>query len=338
MTIGDLSQFLPGLLCAFLAFRRTFMPERTEAPTATRTKRLHLFWVLPLIMLFLLMSVGSVLLLHKQLSERGLTSPSQEQQLFTAHGVVIAVSDKTVRIEHEDIPGFKPSATTDFGVKDVGLLQGLQPEDEVEFTLEHVSDQWVIAALAPVGEPMDSQEITDDDSSQGAPAETAEAEFTPYPALDFTLTDQDGQPFTLSQLRGKVVLLDFIFTQCPGPCPLLSLTFSQLQKKLGEHLGKDVTLLSVTIDPRHDTPEVLKDYAKRYEADLSGWKFLTGGARDIVVTATAFGADYQASLEGIVTHRLRTCVIDRAGTVVKEFGGTTHTANDLFMEVNKLLS
>lgn len=169
-------------------------------------------------------------------------------------------------------------------------------------------------------------------------SEAASEEFTPYPAADFILTDQDGQSLTLTSLRGKVILLDFIFTRCPGPCPLLSLKFSQLQKQLGDRLGKEVMLLSVTIDPRHDTPAVLKEYAQRYNANLVGWKFLTGSTKDIILTATAYGAEYQSNIEGIVDHRLLTAIINRDGNVVKEFPGANHTVEDLMAEVTKLLS
>jgi protein SCO1/2 len=166
-----------------------------------------------------------------------------------------------------------------------------------------------------------------------ASSENAAPDFAPYPAPDFALTDQDRQTVTLSSLRGKIVLLDFIFTRCPGPCPLLSLKFSQLQKQLGARLGKEVMLVSITIDPRHDTPEVLKEYARRYEANTAGWKFLTGSTRDIMMTAAAFGADYQAGADGVIEHRLLTCVIDRDGTVVKEFSGANHTVDDLLAAV-----
>src|SRR4030095_7680161 len=98
--------------------------------------------------------------------------------------------------------------------------------------------------------------ITRSTSGPEAPSPTeTQSKFTPYPAADFTLTDQDGQTLSFASLRGKIVVLDFIFTRCPGPCPLLSLKFSQLQQKLGGRLDKDVVLLSISIDPRYDTPE-----------------------------------------------------------------------------------
>jgi protein SCO1/2 len=174
-----------------------------------------------------------------------------------------------------------------------------------------------------------------DTAKAGDQQEVSPSTFEPFPASDFTLTDQDGQPFTLSSLQGKVVLIDFIFTSCPGPCPLLSLKFSQLQQRLGERLGKDVMLLSVTIDPKRDTPAVLKDYAQRYQANLQGWKFLTGSTRDIIITATTYGADYQAGAEGIIDHRLVTCLIDRTGMVVQEFAGTNYSVEDLMAAIER---
>ena len=171
-----------------------------------------------------------------------------------------------------------------------------------------------------------------------AEAQTQPVEFTPFPAPDFLLTDQDAQPFVLSSLRGKVVLMDFIFTQCPGPCPVLSTKFSHVQRRLGERLGRHVMLLSVTIDPRRDSPQVLKAYAERYKADLSGWKFLTGSTRDILLVAAQYGAEYRGGSDGIRDHRLLTCVIDQDGMLVQVFDGAKSTVDELLATVEQLLA
>jgi protein SCO1/2 len=165
-----------------------------------------------------------------------------------------------------------------------------------------------------------------------------QVEFEPFPAPDFLLTDQDGQAFVLSHLRGKVILMDFIFTQCPGPCPMLSTKFSHLQRRLGKRLGKEVMLVSVSIDPQRDTPSALQVYARRYKADLSGWKFLTGTTRAILTVATQYGAEYLGGSEGVRDHRLLTCVINQEGTVVKEFSGVNHTVDELMTVVQELLA
>jgi protein SCO1/2 len=100
------------------------------------------------------------------------------------------------------------------------------------------------------------------------------------PAPDFSLTERSGKKMTLADLKGKPWLGDFIFTRCGGPCPLLSLRMSELQK---DYLKKtQLNFVSFTVDPDYDTPAVLTDYAKQYGADPGRWFFLTGDSRKIV--------------------------------------------------------
>lgn len=268
----------------------------------------------------------------------------RSSQVFHGHGVVrnLGADQKSVRIMHEEIPGFMPAMTMEFEVKDPVILAKIRPDSEVNFTLEVTPDSMYLvqieslSASAEAATPQQEESETAKGEEAATPAD-ASTEFAPYPAPDFTLTDQDGQSLTLSGLRGKVIVMDFIFTHCPGPCPLLSLKFSQLQQQLSDRLGKEVILLSVTIDPRRDTPEVLTAYAQRYQANLTGWKFLTGTTRDILMVATAYGADYQATMEGVVDHRLLTCVIDQTGTVVREFAGVNYTVEELMAEIKRTL-
>jgi len=82
------------------------------------------------------------------------------------------------------------------------------------------------------------------------------------PAPVFTLTSQDGAPVALADLRGKVVAVTFIYTECPDICPLLTQKMVQVQNELGAKFGAKVAFVSISLDPEHDTPEVLKDYAQ----------------------------------------------------------------------------
>jgi protein SCO1/2 len=106
----------------------------------------------------------------------------------------------------------------------------------------------------------------------------------PPPSLgalpDFALTDQTGQPFGTRELRGKVWVADFIFTSCAGSCPLLSQKMAEVAHR-ARHLGPDFHLVSLTVDPDRDTPEVLASYAARYRANPRKWSFLTGGMATI---------------------------------------------------------
>ena len=91
-----------------------------------------------------------------------------------------------------------------------------------------------------------------------------------------TLTDQHGQHVPLASLKGKPMLFDFIYTSCPGPCQLLTQHMKLIADKLGPALGPKVLFVSVTVDPEHDRPSRLLDYARAFDANLKGWYFLTG--------------------------------------------------------------
>ena len=99
---------------------------------------------------------------------------------------------------------------------------------------------------------------------------------------DVELVDQDGKPVQLRQLLSgkKAVVADFVFTTCTTVCPVLSGILSRMQDRLGGHLGDDVLIVSVTLDPARDTPAKLKAYAKRWKAK-PGWVWLTG-PKDVV--------------------------------------------------------
>ncbi|MEX2222885.1 MAG: SCO family protein [Candidatus Rokuibacteriota bacterium] len=91
---------------------------------------------------------------------------------------------------------------------------------------------------------------------------------------DFRLTERDGRTVTLADLRGKVWLANFIYTECTETCPIQSLQLQRLQAELAD--ARDLRFVSITVDPNHDTPAVLRRYADRYAADPERWLFLTG--------------------------------------------------------------
>ena len=121
---------------------------------------------------------------------------------------------------------------------------------------------------------------------------------------DFALVDQDGQPFTLASMRGKVWVAGFIFTSCPSVCPKISRAMLELQQRYARN-GVEVELVSFSVDPENDTPAVLKRYAENLGADLSHWHFITGD---------------HAAMEALVIGGFKTS-IDR-----KPLGGGTSSA------------
>lgn len=262
---------------------------------------------------------------------------------FVGRGVVkdVRPQARQIVIAHEAIPGFMDAMTMEFEVKEERLLEGIASGQTVTFTLEKTRDTFYLTQLRPVeavGDPVTQSEAAGEEEAQAGEGEGQEVSLEePLPAPDFALTDQDGQTVQLSSLRGKVVVLDFIYTRCPGPCPLLSRKFAHLQKQLRDGSADRVMLLSITIDPEHDTPAVLREYARRYQADTRGWKFLTGSTADIINVAYQYGVDYHGDSSGEINHLVATYIINQRGEVVKVFKGPNHTAGALLAEVQKLL-
>lgn len=131
----------------------------------------------------------------------------------------------------------------------------------------------------------------------------------------FALVNQDNQPFGSQQLAGKIWIADFIFTNCPGPCPIISTRMSELQKPLE---NTDIHLVSFTVDPERDTPEVLHTYAEKSHARVGRWDFLTGSrtsiyglARDGFKLAVSENSDD----EGLPVHSTRIVLVDWRGVI-----------------------
>jgi protein SCO1/2 len=130
---------------------------------------------------------------------------------------------------------------------------------------------------------------------------------------EFSLTDQNGQPVTRADLRGKIWIADFIFTRCKGPCPLMTARMLEMQKALVK--TPEVKLVSVTVDPEYDTPEVLKAYAEANFADPDRWKFLTGDKAVIEKLVTEGFMQHLAEENGEPVHGTMFLIVDGHGMV-----------------------
>jgi protein SCO1/2 len=156
------------------------------------------------------------------------------------------------------------------------------------------------------------------------------------PAPDFALTDQDGKPVTLASLHGRVVLLDFVYTSCPGPCPILTSKHVALQKALPEAERARVRLVSVSLDPARDTPEALRRYASARGADLAGWSFLTGPPPDVSAVVESYGVGTIAKPDGEIEHVVVTYLLDPDGRIAKRYFGLEHDTDELLRDVTSL--
>jgi len=106
----------------------------------------------------------------------------------------------------------------------------------------------------------------------------------------------------LSDYRGRVVAVTFIFTLCADTCPVLTPMMSFVQDRLGEDFGERIAFVSITVDPERDTPEVLKEYAQAFGANLAGWSFLTGAPDAIREVTRRYGVFAAKNANGGVDH------------------------------------
>jgi len=154
----------------------------------------------------------------------------------------------------------------------------------------------------------------------------------------FELVNQNGQPFGSAQLLGKIWIADFIFTTCPGPCPMISSRMSELQTPLEK---TDVHLVSFTVDPDKDTPEVLRGYAEKLLAQPSRWDFLTGPKSTIYnLSRNSFKlAVSDSSAEtGTPVHSTRMILVDRHGDIRGYYDATEADAmTKLLADTNHVL-
>ena len=172
-------------------------------------------------------------------------------------------------------------------------------------------------------------------------------------APDFTLTNQDGLEVKLSDFRGKVVVMDFIYTTCPDVCGFMNHKLKSVRDQLEEELKQDLVLISVSFDPAVDTPEVLKQYAAEQGFDVPGWQFLTGTPEQIRQVTNDYGAVYELEvveaghehenyqehthIRGF-NHNIVIVLIDRDGMVRKTYGHTFLTETGVINEITSLLS
>jgi protein SCO1/2 len=264
---------------------------------------------------------------------------SPDARRFEVHGTVrsIDIAEKTIRIAHEEIPGYMPAMTMPLPVKDVTLLRQVAAGDQVRFELSvTTNDSWIAHIEKLPSEAPSGVSIT----TSGSAAEPDTESLRPGELVpDFSLTNQEEKTIRLHDFRGQAVLLTFIYTRCPLPnfCPLMTKNFAELQQRLSKEFPGKYHLLSVSIDPDFDRPEVLKEYAARCEADPKNWTFATGEADSIRFVAGLMGL-YYARENGLISHDLRTALIGPDGKLVHVWKSNVWTPYEVQRRVRETLT
>lgn len=286
-------------------------------------------------------------------------APEPRQYEVTGQILSISPERQEVLVNHEDIPGFMAAMTMPYKVRDAALLKDKEPGDLVTATLVVEEVDAYLSTLtrtghAPIETPAPAPLITSSDLLE-------EGEHVP----DNVLVDQDRTPRLMVSLRGHRIALTFMYTRCPLPdfCPRMDRNFAELQTVVSQTPElADVRLVSVTLDPEFDTPDVLKAHARSLQADPARWHFVTGSRDEVLGFAKRFGvtaepgepgatppqragvragdpgtppqrAGVRAGDPGMMVHNLRTAVIDPDGRLVKTYSGNMWTPAELVADL-----
>jgi len=255
---------------------------------------------------------------------------------YELKGQVLAVDPvrQELTIKHGDIRGFMPGMTMPFKVRDARLMEGRTPGDLVTATLVVEDSAAYLSTVratghAPLTEPP-------------PPPRTMDILDPGSPVPDVKLIDETGAKRSLSDWRGRVLAVTFIYTRCPLPdfCPRMDQNFAAVQREVlkDAKLRDRVALLSVSVDPQFDTPEVLAAHAQRTGADARVWKFATGDTDAVTQLAGRFGVSVfrEGSDPSGLTHNLRTAIIKPDGTLATVLGGNDWTPAALIEAVRRV--
>ena len=154
---------------------------------------------------------------------------------------------------------------------------------------------------------------------------------------DTKLVDSSGKPFQLSTLKGKPVVVDFIYTSCPGPCLMETAKLANVATRLGADLGAKASIVSITVDPEHDGPAQLREYAQKQGADEKGWYFLTGSPAEIDTALAGFKLARQREPDGSVAHLVDMVLVGPDGREVKEYNGEAVNPKTIVKDVQDVL-
>lgn len=245
---------------------------------------------------------------------------------YELRGQVLGVDTErgTLRVHHEEIPGYMPAMTMDFTAPDAALSTFRDGQRIVARMIEAKPGEFQLEGIRV----LDTQK--DNDVSAAALAlrqDTHTLGKHPYrevgeAAPHFALYNQDGAVVRIDQFLGKRVILNFIFTRCPVPtmCPAATAKMMALQNEVKARGLKDVEFISISFDTAYDTPPVLKQYATVRGIDTTNYNFLTGPETAIADLLVQFGVI--ANPNDVFRHTLSTVLIDRDGKIRHRVDGS----------------
>ena len=265
-------------------------------------------------------------------------TPDARRYPFTGRVVSIDKQSHSALIDGDAIPGFMDAMAMSYNVKPAATVDHLTAGDSI-------SAEVVVTPLAANSDDAISESWLENVKVTGHTAPAPAAANTPHmpasgeEAPNFSFTNQSGKRISLKQFRGKMLFVTFIYTRCPFPdfCPRMSSNFAQIDQQLGANAAlAGAHLLSISFDPEHDTPKILRDYgfsvAHTHDPALfTRWQFAVPKAADLPRIADFFALTVKPE-GGLITHNLSTAVIGPDGKIVKWYHGGDWQVSDLIKD------
>lgn len=280
-------------------------------------------------------TLGTVLVLVLATAIGPRVSRAEETVSYAMRGVLRNIDPKKghATVSHEAVSGYMPAMTMDFDLADPAEMSTLHSGDTFTCRLRVTQTHAWIEAVHKEDVPP----ATDIDAL-AASRSTELKSGDPLPSID--LIDERGATVHLRDFQGKSLAITFIYLRCPLPnyCPLMNRNFQSAQALL-DRLGlKERThFLSISMDAQNDTPKQLAEFVDAYGADRETWTFAAASEPALRTFGGAVGLEFQRTA-GVISHNLRTVVIDPQGKVRRIFRGNTWTPQELTAELRAAAS
>jgi protein SCO1/2 len=275
---------------------------------------------------------------HSRSASHGDTEASS-YKTYKLRGKIVSTKPSTgeVVVNHDAIPGFMEAMTMPYKVKDVNILSELHPGDVIAADLEvpqNDNEDIVLDHIVVVGQGRPDYKPT---SSYHVPAP---GDSVP----DFKLKNQDGRTISLSQFRGKELLVTFIYTRCPLPnfCPRVTRQFAEIHRGLESdpRMAGRTHLICVSFDPENDTPQRLRAYGATYIGSdaknaFGTWDFAVPDKATLEKMAHFFDVGLSQEADSTITHTLSTTLIGADGKVIRFYPGNDWTADQVMADVKQ---
>jgi protein SCO1/2 len=225
--------------------------------------------------------------------------------------------------------------TMPFKVKNLELLKSVQVGDSIQGVLAVSRTESWLETFTVIGKGEPPTTRLTEETILARMFKEGES----IPSVE--LTNQDGKKIRFGDFRGKAVAFTFVYTRCPLPdfCIRMSNHFAKIQKTLSRDKSLDGKwhLISISFDPKFDSPKVLKNYGQSYRADFATWDFVTGDQATIMKLADGLGLSIADDEGGLIAHNLRTVLLDEEGKIVKVINGNEWMPEDVVEAMKKII-